>query len=256
LGARDPAAAERVVSTAVRKTDVDLAECVRVSRDEAGEDQERCPGFISEALPGVIGQCSGAGGELRPVDVPEIWSLDVDADGEPEYLIDFTGNYYCDGAPSVLSCGSLGCPSLLYAKRDDAWKVLAYVSGEDVPGIEVLAAPAGAREGTLRGGCAGARPCGERTMYTWQGAGYEASAVEARGHRVDLAPGGLWTLMEDTPVLAAPAAGAKVLGRYASGTEVVLRGKARDAHAYRYISPCNSCESGFVPAGSLRKEGP
>jgi hypothetical protein len=253
--ALDPAVAGKVVvSKAVRKTDVNLAECLRVASGGIAASKESCPGFIREGLPGLIDLCSGARSELKPADVPVLWSLDVDADGRPEYLIDLTENYRCNGAPSALSCGSLGCPSLLYAKQDGGWKALANVSAEDVPGIEVLAAPAGEREGTLRGGCVGARPCDELTLYSWQGAGYEPSAIEARGHFVDLVPGELWNLVEDTPVLASPAAGSKALGRYTAGTEVVLRGAARDAPAYRYISPCNSCESGFVPAGALRKE--
>lgn len=244
--------ADPVVSTAVPYTDVDLTSCLQMP-DSGAPTADACPGFIRTALAPTGETCSEFGGVLQPMAAPIIWSLDADADGEPEFLFDVTQNYYCDGAPSALSCGSLGCPVFLYAGRDDAWAVLGHMNAEDVSRADVLAARGGSGYGTLSGGCGGIRPCEELTHYTWDGSSYDRTAMVVRGHGVDVSPGGLWTLAGDTPVLSEPVAGAEVLDSYPAGTQMVVIGDARDA-PYRYVSPCNVCERGFVATDALTQE--
>lgn len=246
-----PATAAPAGTVASQVTDIDLATCLRQARGE--KTASTCPGYLLGGLREAIDTCAGVGGRLEAAPQSDVWSLDVDADGQAEVMLDLTQNYFCDGAASVFSCGSLGCPVALYAKRDGGWVTLGAVSSFDAPKMEVMAPPAGTGYGTLRGGCAGERPCDQLTHYTWKGAYYDSSAIEARGHWVDVDPGGLWTLTEDTAVLAAPAKGAEVIDYYSAGTVVAVIGNARDAD-WRYVSPCNACASGFVETGVLRKD--
>ncbi len=237
-------------SVALSLSEVDLAACLAVgAAAPAGE----CPGYLASEVAGLVETCAGVGGRLEAVPGAQAWSLDVDADGVAEILIDVTQAFGCVGAASVFSCGSLGCPVSLYAKDDGDWRIIGAVNASDAPGIEVLPAPPGTRYRTLRGGCVGERPCDELTHYTWQESRYEWSTIEARGHWVDVAPGGLWTLTADTAVLVAPAKGAAVVERYPAGTVVAVIGNARDAD-WRYVSPCNACANGFVESGALRRE--
>ena len=53
-----------------------------------------------------------------------------------------------------------------------------------------------------------------------------------------------------TTVLAAPSAGARDVGQYDAGIEVAIIGTAERADYY-YVSPCNACESGFVPKSAV-----
>jgi hypothetical protein len=76
--------------------------------------------------------------------------------------------------------------------------------------------------------------------------------IDVRGNWVDIANGGLWTLVTDVGVLAAPSPDAAVLERYPKGTEVVVLGNARDGQ-YKYVSPCNACQNGFIDPAALRK---
>jgi len=241
---------ERAASTAVLKKDIDLAGClVEESEDEATIG--KCPTYILQSLDYMIQECSRVGGELKPLPESAAWSLDVDSDGKPEILLDLTQNFTCQGAPSVFSCGSLGCPYFLYTLRGDAWDELGAINADDAPGIDVLRGKPG-EPATLRGGCTGQRPCSELTHYTWNGNAYDRSLIEYRGNTVDVAPGGLWTLTRDAPVLVAPAPDAAVIDEYPEGTTVVVIGAARSGH-YKFVSPCNACRRGFVDAEALKK---
>jgi len=242
-----------VLGRATEQKNIDLAQCQRIATKQAAPAEDRCPGFISEGLVATMKTCAEVGGVLRPVEVPVVSTLDVNADGKPEFLFDFTENYECDGAPSVFSCGSLGCPTSLIERVDGTWRNIGALNAEDVPAIEALAPEGQTRYGMLRGGCSGSRPCDQWAYYRWDGASYQRAMIEARGHWVDVAPGGLWTLMQDYPVLETPTADAKVVERYPAGTEVVVIGEARGA-PYRYVSPCNACVSGFVLTAFLRKD--
>jgi hypothetical protein len=239
------------ITGASHVTDIDLAACLRQAR---GEDKATtCPGYLLAGLPAMIEDCAGVGGRLQAMEQSDLWSLDVDADGQAEILIDATQNFGCVGAASYFSCGSLGCPVTLYAKETGSWKTLGSVAASDAPGLEVLPGPAGTRYRTLRGGCVGERPCDDLTHYTWQGTSYVATQIEARGHWVDFAPEGLWTLTADVALREAPHEAGAVIERYPAGTMVAIIGKARDAD-WRYVSPCNACARGFVESRALQKE--
>jgi hypothetical protein len=247
--AASPGPAPRVAGT-THVTDIDLAACLRQARGET--TASTCPGYLLAGLPTMIEECAGVGGRLQAMEQSDAWSLDVDADGQAEILIDATQNFGCVGAASYFSCGSLGCPVTLYAKEKGGWQTLGSVTASDAPGIEVLPAPAGTRYRTLRGGCVGERPCDDLTHYTWQGESYAPTQIEAHGYWVDFAPEGLWTLTADVALREAPDEAGAVIERYPAGTVVAIIGKARDAD-WRYVSPCNACASGFVETGVLQK---
>jgi len=244
-------ATEVVGAAAVRTRRLDLAACFAEDIADEESASSRCPSFVLLPLDFLTQECALAGGTLRPVEEPIAWSLDVDGDASAEMLVDLRQNMDCKGAPGVFSCGSLGCPYFLYAKRGDGWTELAAINADDAPGIEVLPGPPGT-PATLRGGCTGMRPCSELTHYEWKGSSYERSWIDFRGHRVDVAPGGLWRLTRDAPILAAPKPKGEVLDEYPIGTAVVVIGNAHDA-PYKFVSPCNACRRGFVDEAALKK---
>ncbi len=236
---------------AVLKQNANFAACLAEESPDPDAALSSCPTYVLQSLDFMSGECSRVGGILQAMPEASIWSLDVDADSRAEVLIDLTQNFTCYGAPSVFSCGSLGCPYFLYAQRGDAWVELGAVNADDAPGIEVLGATAGT-PATLRGGCVGERPCSELTYYVWKGNAYERSWIEYRGQIVDVVPSGLWTLTRAAPVLTAPSKDGQVIDEYPAGTAVVVIGAAREA-AYKYVSPCNACRRGFVEAAVLKK---
>jgi len=245
------ARSEHVISTAVLKKDINLSGCL----SEESEDSDTagsCPTYILQSLDYMIQECGRVGGELEPMPESAAWSLDVSGDGQPEVLLDLTQNFTCQGAPSAFSCGSLGCPYFLYTQDGDDWNEMGAINADDAPGLEVLASKAKDIPGTLRGGCTGQRPCNELTEYTWNGNAYDRSLIMFYGHKVDVAPGGLWTLARDASVLTAPAKDGPVLDQYPAGTTVVVIGAARSA-PYKFISPCNGCRRGFIDTEVLKK---
>jgi hypothetical protein len=253
-GARKSGAAtESVAVTAVLRKDIDLTACLGKEEEDSEPDatSNPCPTYVLQSINYMIGECSTAGGALQLMPEAGIWSLDVDADGKNEVLVDLTQNFTCYGAPAVFSCGSLGCPYFVYSQRDDSWDELGAVNADDAPGIEVLATTKGT-PGTLRGGCAGQRPCSELTHYAWKGNAYERSWIEYRGHIVDVVPGGLWTLNSNAAVLTAPSKDGQTIDEYPAGTTVVVMGNSRDG-PYKYVSPCNACRRGFMDATVLQK---
>ena len=200
----------------------------------------------------MLATCGEVGGRLSPAPSPSLSALDVNGDGEFELLYDPTENYGCVAAPSLFSCGSLGCPVFLFERRAGRWSAIGSLSAMDAPGVEILMPQADPGYGTLRGGCAGERPCEEWTYYQWIEGSYQPTMIGAGGHWVDIANAGLWTLVSDTPVLTSPSAAAAVLERYPIGTEMVIIGDARGT-PYKYVSPCNACMSGFIDPAALRK---
>jgi len=247
----DSSDAPVVVDRARLVPGVDLALCLRLAGDALQGEQPGCPSFLPVALRDPIERCSEFG-ELVPQTESWIWSLDVDRDGVPEYLMDVAENYTCDGAPGVLACGSLGCPSPLYTGRAGVWEVIGYLNVLDAPGVELLAAPSGASYGSLRGGCGGTRPCDELTYYDWDGTAYVRTAVDVRGSWVDLTPIGVRVLSRDAPLLEEPTAGAAVIDLLPAGRDVIVLGEARD-RPYHYVSPCNVCASGFIQTDALEE---
>jgi hypothetical protein len=236
---------------AVRTRRIDLASCFADDLADEAATSSRCPSFVLLPLDYLTRECEVAGGTLRPVDEPVAWSLDVDGDASAEILIDLRENLDCQGVPGVFSCGSLGCPYFLYGKRGDGWAELAAINADDAPGIEVVGVPTG-KPATLRGGCTGLRPCSELTHYEWRGNTYARTWIDVRGQPVDVAPGGLWTLTRDAPVLVAPEPKSEVLDEYPAGTSVVVIGAAREA-PYQFVSPCNACRRGFVETAALAR---
>ena len=249
--AKPDAVAEVLGAPAVRTSRLDLAACFAEDIADEAAASSRCPSFVLLSLDFLTQECAAAGGTLRPVEQPIAWSLDVDGDASAEMLVDLRQNMDCQGAPAVFSCGSLGCPYFLYAKRDDSWVELGAINADDAPGIEVLPGPAGT-PATLRGGCNGMHPCSELTYYEWKGSAYQRTWIDFRGYAVDVAPGGLWTLARDAPILASPEPDGQVLDEYPVDTAVVVIGTARGA-PYQFVSPCNACRRGFVEAAALAK---
>jgi len=245
------ATAEQATVTAVLKRTMDLAACLAEPSADPDAQASQCPTYVLRSLAYMIGECSAVGGALQPIPEASYWSLDVDADGKSEVLIDLTQNFTCYGEPAVFSCGSLGCPYFLYAQRGEAWMEIGAVNAEDAPGIELLDATAGT-PATLRGGCAGERPCSELTHYAWNGKAYERSLIEYRGHLVDVVPGGLWKLTRKARVLTAPSRDGQMIDEYPTDTTMVVMGTARDG-PYQYVSPCNGCRRGFVDAAVLKQ---
>ena len=241
-----------VAGRATPFTRLDLDACLQIARTATEPAKALCPGFISHGLAEMVATCTDAGGHLAAVRSPSLWSLDVNGDGQDEFLYDATDNYQCDGAASLFSCGSLGCPVSLFERRANAWVEIGAMRGTDAPAVEVLPPAPGDRYGILRGGCGGDRPCGEWTYYRWNGSAYQAAMIDVRGNWVDLSNDGLWTLVTDVGILASPSPDAAVLERYPKGTEVVVVGNAREGQ-YKYVSPCNACQSGFIDPAALRK---
>ncbi len=244
-------AAQAVANTAVETHNLDLATCMTEVESETPPESSTCPSFVLLQLDYAIDACTGVGGKLKAAEESRAWSLEVDGDTTPEVMIDLTQNFYCEGSPSLFSCGSLGCSYFIYSQRGDAWVELGAVNADNAPGIEVLQGKPGT-PATLRGGCLGQRPCSELTHYEWKNQRYDSTWIDFRGNIVDVAPGGLWTLTQDMPVLAAPAPGATELDSYPAGTTVVVIGASRTG-PYKFVSPCNACRPGFVAAKALKK---
>lgn len=244
-------AEQATVSAAFRKN-ADLATCLNDQSAEPDSAIAPCPGYVLQSLDYMVAECSRVGGTLQPMEEAGVWSLDVDADTQPEVIVDLTQNFTCYGAPAVFSCGSLGCPYFIYAKRGDDWVELGALNADDAPDIEVLPTQAGT-PATLRGGCLGERPCSELTYYTWKGKAYDRTWIEYRGAAVDVVPSKLLTLMKEVPVLTAPSVKGQQIDKYPIGTTMVLIGVARSG-PFNYVSPCNGCRRGFVAATALSSQ--
>lgn len=232
---------------------IDLAYCLDVATRGTRPDPGRCPAFIVDSLAGGLATCREAGGRLVPVSVPQIWALDVNSDGQSEYVFELGANVGCEGAYSIFECGSLGCPQVLYEQRDGAWRDIAYLDAGAAESIELLAPAPGTPYRELRVGCAGEDPCNEFAHYPWTGERYTLERLEVRGHwvQVEGAAQGLRGLTGEVTLRATPAPAGSPLGRYGGDTEVVILGEAKDA-PYYYVSPCNACESGFIEKSSVR----
>ncbi|HSC28198.1 MAG TPA: hypothetical protein VLD67_13045, partial [Vicinamibacterales bacterium] len=236
---------------AVVSKNVNLAACLTEEELAPEQTAPTCPTYMLHSLDYMLQECSAGGGTLQTAPESAIWRLDTDWDGVDEVLLDPQQNLVCYGAPSVFSCGSIGCPYFLYATRGDSWTEIGAINADDAPGLEVMPGEPG-KPATLRGGCSGEKPCSELTHYDWQNGAYARSWIDARGSPVDVAPGGLWTVTKNTDVITAPRPGAAVLDEYPAGTAMIVIGNARKGN-YRYVSPCTVCRRGFVDASLLAK---
>lgn len=229
---------------------LDMNTCFAAIDAPDGADSAACPSFLLTTVVEASQVCRDAGGVIRPIEAADIWSLDVDGDGRPEHMFAIDDVVYCEGAPSLFSCGSLGCPKGLYGEREGAWRLLGSLSASSRDAIEVTdtAGAEGFRD--LIVGCDPSEECAARWRYVWRNGAYEPRSGEVRGHVVDYAGSihGLFALAADTTVLATPATDGEPLDSYAAGTEVAIIGTAG---TYYYVSPCNACESGFVPAAAI-----
>jgi hypothetical protein len=236
---------------AARTKRLDFASCLAEDMTDDAAKSTRCPSFALLSLDYMSSQCAAHGGALKARQPSEAWSLDVDGDASAEVLVDLVGNFDCEGAPTAFACGSTGCPFLLYKKRGDTWAEIGAINADDAPGIGVLPAEEGTYA-TLRGGCTGLEPCSELTHYEWNGSTYARTWIDFKGHAVDVAEGGLMTLIQDAAVIDAPKKKGQVLDEYPVGTVVIVIGTARDA-PYSFVSPCNACRRGFIETALLRK---
>jgi hypothetical protein len=195
--------------------------------------------------------CTEAGGKLEGAEQADVWQLDVDDDGRNEVAFEPNGNVTCVDAYSLFECGSLGCPKTLYAERNGVWEPIADLFAYGAEGIDVTAERVGGHR-TLRA-CLLGPPCAELWYYEWLGKQYDLTRVEVRGFKVELAKvkQTLQPLTAASDVKATPSAAGATVGHYDAGTIVVIIGTAG---GYTYVSPCNACESGFVPAAAVRAE--
>ena len=125
------------IKKAVMLKTMDFASCLE-EQDPAAEAPSACPTFVLQSLDYMQQQCSADGGTLQATPESHVWSLDVDADGKNEVLLDLSENLICYGAPMSLSCGSIGCPFFLYSPRGEGWAELGAINADDAPAIEHL----------------------------------------------------------------------------------------------------------------------
>ncbi len=231
-------------------TSVSPAHCVQALSAGTGTDLIRCPTPLRTAVAEATAVCRDTGGTLSGTPEGNVWSLDVNGDGRQELAFDLDGNVQCEGAYSVFSCGSLGCPKSLYELRDGQWTVIAsiFVGVPEELTLDSAAAEDGHR--TLQ--VCSKENCTERWFYEWLGTTYEATRLEVRGARVDVAESihGLYPLTAAANLRAAPTANSADLGHYEAGTDVAIVGTV-DGGDYYYVSPCNACDSGFVPRAAV-----
>lgn len=236
---------------ASRTDSVDLAHCFSAATTGAPANLTRCPPPVAAAIAEAAPLCRDFGGVLVPHEEAEVWALDADGNGSAELAFEINGLVTCENAWSAFSCGSRDCPKTLYEARGGGWREIATLYAGAPERLEVLVEAVGGYR-TLRV-CADAPACDEQWYYEWQGAEYDRTFIDVRGHRVDFAGSvhGFATFLGDTAVLAEPLPGAAVLDRYGAGVDAVIVGTAEDADYY-YVSPCNACGNGFVEKAAVR----
>jgi hypothetical protein len=236
--------------SATLMTSVSPAHCVQALAAGTGADLIRCPTPLRAAVAEATSVCRDAGGTLSGTPEGNVWALDVNGDGRQELAFELDGNVQCEGAYSVFSCGSLGCPKSLFELRDGQWTVIAsiWVSVPD----ELTLAGAAAADGHRTLAVCAKESCAERWFYEWLGTTYDSTRLEVRGAPVDVAGSihGLYSLAAATTLRATPTPNGADVGRYDVGTDVSIVGTAAGGDYY-YVSPCNACESGFAPRSAV-----
>jgi hypothetical protein len=232
---------------AVASRPVAVAPCIATPQSAA------CAGFLAAPLASAALQCRDAGGESVAAGDAAVWAFDADDDTRDEYAFDVGDLVTCDGAFSIFDCGSLGCPKVLFSQRQGSWEAVGEIFAA---GPDAVTLGAETHDGwhDLVVGCSPAgSACAERWTYVWRDGAYDRDTVDVRGNPVAFAASihGLYSLLAPTDVLAAPDPSATSLGRYDAGTDVAVVGTALGSDYY-YVSPCNACESGFVPKPALR----
>ena len=237
-----------------RAAHIDVAHCLDVIERGAKRDDARCRAFLIDPLGQARRSCAEAGGKLVAARESNVWQIDVNGDGHEEYLFKLEENVTCEGVWSLFDCGSLGCPAALHERIRGAWRQIAEIYADSFESIELLRTTTGSRYRDLRVNCQGESRCAESWFYRWRAGQYERERLEVRGFGVSFSRSvhGLYSLISETELLATPGAGAAVIKRYPAGTEVQIVGTAENADFY-YVSPCNACESGFVPISAVAK---
>ena len=231
-------------------TGLSPASCVAALAGGTQPDTARCPAFLRSAVAEARAMCTEAGGKLEGAEQAEVWQLDVDDDGRNEVAFEPNGNVTCVDAYSLFECGSLGCPKTLYAQRDGEWQPIAALYAYGPEGVDITDQRVGGHR-TLRA-CTEGPPCVEFWYHEWRGETYDQTRAEVRGFAVELAKDvqGLRALVAATDVKATPTAQSESVGHYGAGMDMAVIGKA--AGGFYYVSPCNACPSGFVPASAVR----
>jgi hypothetical protein len=231
---------------ATQMTGLSPAHCIASLERGEPTDLIRCPTVLQEAVAEADARCRAAGGTLEGVAEGNVWAIDVNDDGRSELAFELDGNVTCADAWSLFSCGSLDCPKTLYELRDGAWTGVGSIAAE-WPEQVTLGATRSADGHRAMEVCREV-DCLERWIYEWQDGRYDTTRGEIRGARVVIAGSvqGLRPLAAETAVRATPRADGTEVGRYEAGTEVTIVGTAEGGDWY-YVSPCNACESGFVP---------
>lgn len=232
-------------------TGLSPAACVAALAAGTQPDAARCPAFLQRAVAEARAMCTEAGGKLEGAADADVWRLDVDDDGHDEVAFEMNGNVTCVDAYSLFECGSLGCPKTLYAQRDGGWEPIAAIFAFGPEGIDITAARVGGHR-TLRT-CSAGPPCVEFVYYEWQGKQYEVTRLEVRGVKVERtsAKRTLRPLVAAADVKATPGSQSETVGHYDEGTDVVILGTSG---GFYYVSPCNACQSGFVPTSAIAPE--
>jgi hypothetical protein len=233
-------------ATAIQMTGVSPAHCIAVLERGVVPDLIRCPRALQEAVAEADAQCREAGGTLEGVADGNVWALDVNDDGRSELAFELDGNVTCTDAWSLFSCGSLNCPKTLYELRDGAWTDVGSISAEWPE--QVTLGTTRSVDGHRALEVCPEDACPERWIYEWQDGRYDTTRAEIDGARLAIAGSvqGLHRLAAETAVRATPRADGAEVGRYEAGTDVAIVGTA-DGGDWYYVSPCNACESGFVP---------
>ncbi len=228
------------------------AHCVAAIEAQTPPDAARCPSFLFTAVNEARNVCREVGGTLVGADGSAVWTLDVNRDAAAEFVYEHDGNVFCEGAYSVFSCGSLGCPKSVYENRGGAWQEIAGIFFAYEPAQLVVLDAAPGDYAPLRVGCAAAEPCAEQWFFDWNGSSYERTRVAVRGFDVDLVEtiNGLYPLATAIDIRATPEPGAASVGRYEAGTDVAIVGTAATREHY-YVSACNACDRGFVPRAAV-----
>ena len=231
-------------------TGLSPASCVAWLAGGTPPDAALCPAFLRSAVAEARAMCTEAGGKLEGAAQADVWQLDVDDDGRNEVALELNGNVTCVDAYSLFECGSLGCPKTLYAQRDGQWQPIAALYAYGPEGVDITDQRVGGHR-TLRA-CREGPPCVEFWYHEWRGDTYDLTRAEVRGFGVEFANDaqGLRALVAAADVKATPTAQGESVGHYEAGTEMAVIGKA--AGGFYYVSPCNACPSGFVPASAVR----
>ena len=236
---------------AVRLTSVSPAHCIDTLAQRAATDPLRCPAALRTAVVEAQTLCRNAGGTLTGAKEGDVWALDANGDERNELMFELDRNVTCEGAWSVFSCGSRGCPKTLYELREGEWVAVGRISVEAPE--QVTLARTAASDGHRTIEVCAKDDCVERWTYEWLGSMYEATRIEVRGTRVDVAGSirGLYELSAATTLRDQPSSRATETGHYEAGTEVAILGTAAGSD-YFYVSPCNACDSGFAPRAALK----